>query len=622
MTIKKLSVATALAVGIATCSFSGAFASCPCSQNLSQNTPNKYREIITPENSKCPLSDNNLNSSCSGAATSTEDMKQVYSYPNAVYGENNYVGEQKNSIYSTYSAWSIDDNSNMLSSSSGVTVGEEGQMTGAAASTCGCSKLPVLNSNSISGVDVINNSNCSNQVSIETQHSLEAIKKSFNPFNTSGMTGAAAPLSNIFPDVPSGYWAADDINRLTVTNVLAGYPDRTFKPSNLISRAEFASAIVRGFNLDYSGLNRTSVFKDVPRNHWANPVIAKAIDDGIMSGYSHDKFKPNSSITRAEVLAAMAHGINCEMDSAKARAILNKYSDGENVPEWAQIPVAKALEVGVLNDMPNSNMINPNKKASRADVATMLQSVRIAGGYDSAPIAHNDLNKTAYVETEEIVKIPTLKLKFLDQISAKSSHVGQQFATTTLEDVTIDGKLYPAGSRVNGKILQVIRPSGKNKGALKLVFTTIQNKDGCKAELPRQILNAQIACHRNPNPVSRLITMPFTTLGSMAGIVGRTAGGMISNTGNAIESLTSGTGIAMGETFQGQFKAAGRSLQDAAKATLKAPVDFTRTALSGTMGLFQTTGDEVAYLVDPSGQKISAINPKEQVTIAFGCSSK
>ena len=76
----------------------------------------------------------------------------------------------------------------------------------------------------------------------------------------------------------------------------------------------------------------------------------------------------------------------------------------------------------------------------------------------------------------------------------------------------------------------------------------------------------------------------------------------------------------LGETFQGQFGAAGRSIVDATVDTVKAPIDLTRTALSGSMGLLQTTGDEVAYMVDAKGYKISAINPKEHVTIAFGCS--
>lgn len=645
MTLKKLTLAAAIAVGIATCSFTTAMAACPCSSDnsVSKMPCKTCPQVTTPENARCPISQkdedncgcdedkNFLSSTCPSPACSDLDMKQVYSYPNAVYGENNYVGEESNSIYSTHTPWTLDGSS--ISSRPGVTVASEGQLTGAAANACGCNEnLPIIQSmnspcgcgEKISGVDVSRDcckmDSAKETISIETESSLDAIKKSFLPVPSNAMTGAAAPLSSIFPDVPQGYWAGCDINRLATTDVIAGYPDRTFKPSLPVTRAEFASMLVRGFNLDLNGLSKTSQFKDVSTCHWANPAIAKAVEDGIMRGYCGGKFMPEHSVTRVEALTALSHGINCEIDQCKANTILSQYCDGDKVPNWAQIPVAKALEAGVLKDSPEPTMIKPNKAASRADIASMLQNVRVAAGYDKAPIADTcDCNKKAYMESEEIVKIPTLKLEFLDQINAKSSHVGQQFATTTLEEVTINGKIYPVGSRVNGKIVEVIRPSGCQKGALKLAFTTIEDCDGCKANLPRQILNAQINCAKNPNPVARLVTMPFTVLGSMAGIVGRTTGGMLSNTGNAVESLTNGTGIALGETFQGQFKAAGRSLQDATKTTLKAPIDFTRTALSGTMGLFQTTGDEVAYLVDPKGQKISAVNPKEHITIAFGC---
>ena len=116
--------------------------------------------------------------------------------------------------------------------------------------------------------------------------------------------------------------------------------------------------------------------------------------------------------------------------------------------------------------------------------------------------------------------------------------------------------------------------------------------------------------------------MPFTLVGGLVGTTARTVGGIISNAGNAFEDVSGGVGIASSEIFQGQFLAAGRSLGDAVVSTVMAPIDLTRTALSGTIGLFQTTGDEVAYLVDPSGAKISAINPREKVTIAFGCSGR
>ena len=112
--------------------------------------------------------------------------------------------------------------------------------------------------------------------------------------------------------------------------------------------------------------------------------------------------------------------------------------------------------------------------------------------------------------------------------------------------------------------------------------------------------------------------MPFTWTGSLIGTAGRTIGGAAIGVSNAAEAFLDQTGVGTSELLGGKFKAAGRSYQDGLKTAFKAPVDLTRTALSGTMGLFQTTGDEISYLVDPSGMPISKVNPKEKITIAFG----
>lgn len=678
MTIKKLTVAAAIAVGIATCSFSNAMAACPCNSSPTM-TGCPCQEIVTPATAKCPICgldktscgcEQKSSCGCNTPApccakpaepacatlpnTSCDvlDMKQVYSYPNAIYGDNNYVGEQTNAIYSTETAWMLDRHENLAADGLGVCSGAAAPLAGFGSNSscccknpeianpgvlvsraCGCNSAPILTGCGCLPIITGAAAPCGCQakgcdINIQTSNSMDVIKKSFAPFTpSSSLTGAAAPLVNVFPDVPAGYWAGCDIDRLAATNVVAGYPDRTFKPSLPVSRAEFASMMVKGMNLNIAGcdcLPSKKIFKDVPLSNWANPYIAKAVEEGIMCGYSNGKFMPKRPVSRAEALTALAHGINCDLDACKAQSILSQYCDGAKVPDWAQIPVAKALETGVLKDSPAPNTISPCKDASRADIASMLQNLRIAAGYDKDPTptaTNSDCGcntKQAYMETENIVKIPTLKLKFSDEINAKSSHVGQQFAAKTTEEVTINGVCYPCGSRVNGKIVEVIRPSGCQKGALKVAFTEIVGCNGCKVDLPQQILSAQVSCEKKQNAVARFVAMPFTLVGSLVGTTGRTLGGMLSNAGNAFEDVSNGTGIALGETFQGQFRAAGRSLQDAGKAAIIAPVDFTRTALSGTMGLFQTTGDEVAYLVDPAGTKISAINPKEVVTIAFG----
>lgn len=642
MKFKKLTVAALIALGIGAANIGNAAnAACPCKTDT--QTVNAPCEKVSDKCNKCHKKKSKCKcqksettnercakkaqptcASCASAQTTDrKDMKQIYGYPNAIYGTNNYVGERANSITSS---------ENLLNPNiAGATITSEGSMTGAA------TQLPYLNSDtnavngvSISGEEQYIDGGC--PIDIHTENSIDALKKSYEPFdlksNLKGMTGAAANLQNFFPDVPEQYWASCDIDKLAVNDVVVGYPDRMFKPDRNVSRAEFATMLVKGFNMDNCTLEPKCIFSDVPASNWANPMIAKAVDEKLMKGYPNGRFMPKNDVTRAEALTAMAKGLNnCSIDECKAKEILSKYKDGGRVPSWSQVPIATALDNGALSGLENSDMIMPDKSASRADIASMLQNVRVAGGYDNNPKTAGaacpiDTSKQVYVENEDVVKVPTLKLEFLDEVNAKSAHVGQRFAATTLEEVTVNGQIFPVGSRVNGKVIEVIRPNGgKEKGALKLAFTEIENCN-CKAELPKQILTAQINKTKTPHIVARTLAFPFTWAGTLVGTTARAAGGLVANLGNAVENVSNGVGTALGETSQGQFKAAGRSVGDALVETVKAPIDVTRTALSGTMGLFQTSGDEIAYVVDPKGAKISAVNPKEQITIAFGCTNK
>ncbi|MBE7712886.1 MAG: hypothetical protein E7Z87_04000 [Cyanobacteria bacterium SIG26] len=667
MSIKKLTVAAAIAVGIATCSLTSVMAACPCNTQVpAENLPvvtgpacpvatplpqpkcNKCQKAIPDCGCKkpdpCPVQKNDCGCpdeiSCDKPAVpsaaicpqtdkpSRTDMKQVYGYPQAVYGTNNYVGEPANSIFSTEARVQGCSASRLSPNISGSTVATDGTITGAA------TQMPCLNElpNRYNGIMIDRNERQMDgnacPIDIQTSNSINALKKTLVPYEIpqqiQNITGAAAPMGGcMFPDVPSSHWAACDIDKLAINDVVVGYPNGLFKPNQHISRAEFATMLVKGFNLNCD-MNRQAMFTDVPRDNWANAAIAKAVDEDLLAGYPNRTFRPNANVTRVEALTSIAKGMDCDIDQCKADEILSRYADGNKIPGWARIPVAKSLENGALKDSPVPNMILPNKDASRADVASMMQTVRVALGYDTNPKTANNIcpacpiEKNALIEREEIVKIPTLKLSMIDQITAKSSHVGQYFRANTLEDVTINGVTYPCGSTVTGQVVEVIRPSGCDKGALKLAFTSIKNGD-CDTKLPKQILHAQVNKSKNVNPVARLVEMPFTWAGSLVGIVGRTAGGILTNVGNAAENISNDAGYMLGHVFQGQFGAAARNLGDGLFETVKAPVDVARTALSGTVGLFQTTGDEFAYLVDPRGYKISAVNPREHVTIAFGC---
>ena len=575
-----------------------------------------------PPMAQCPAPSAPACAVCPNTNDGKKFEQQVYAYPNAIYGHNQVVGERNNGLY-------LGDDS--TASFSGVPVAD-----GTSSSGCGCNDgsltgaaapIPCLDNAPIGqGIPVDRNSNNLDNagcpVQIHTNTSMEAIRHSIEPFEyrESAMTGGAAPVVSAYEDVPNGYWASCDINKLTCNNILAGYPDGKFKPGTAISRAEMATMMAKGLNLDCGCDLASDMFKDVPQNHWANRTIASAVNNGYMAGYPNHTFKPNENLSRAEAFAIMANGINCPMDDCKADEILSRYNDGNAVPNWAKVPVAKVLDQGGISDFPSPNTIAPNRDASRAEVASMLENVRVAMGYskDDNIACDSCEPRQAYFQNEEIVTIPTLQLTFSDEISAKSAHVGDRFSATTIDSVTIGNQEFPAGSKVYGKVLEVVRPTKHCQGAIKLSFDRIQNGK-CKADLPAQILTAQVNKVKKPNGLARLVEFPFTWTGGLLGNVGRTVGGAIVSASNAVEQVVSGVGVGTGEIFQGQFKAAGRSYVDVGKAIVTAPVDVTRTALSGTMGIFQYTGDEITYLVDPRGMKVSSVNPKEKVTIAFGC---
>ena len=531
--------------------------------------------------------------------------QQSYAYPGAVYSNAN------NSILGdaiTNSAMLQDSKTGLIA---GVPV-EDQCLTGAAA--------PVLDES------ILPKKDCCPEPNIQSPNTMKVTYKEMVPCldkkaDCGCQTGAASSIGmQKYPDVPNGYWASKDINRLTDQCVVVGYPDSLFKPNKNISRAEMASMVVKGYNLENTPMTQSGDFKDVSKNYWAYEAINKGVSSNMLAGHPDGKFHPDSPITRCEALSILSKGINCPMDNCRADEILGKFSDGSSVPSWAKEHVAKAIDVGALKDSIATNKIRPQDKATRAEVSSMLQNVRIAGGYDTEPTTKTAIGptKTTYVEQETPVCIPTLSLEMKDIINAKNANVGERFAATTTHDITINGVTYPSGSRVNGKITEVIRPSKCDDGGLKLAFTEIVDCDGCKQALPKQVLTARVEKQKDMNGIIRFIEMPFTLVGSTLGNVGRTVGGMLVGLGNASEALFDQVGTGTGEVFSGNFKAAGRSYGDGIKTTLKAPVDLTRTALSGTMGLFQNAGDELTYLVDGSGNRITRVNPKEKITIAFG----
>ena len=102
-----------------------------------------------------------------------------------------------------------------------------------------------------------------------------------------------------FSDVKPAYWAADAIANVTKQGLMRGYGDGTFKPEQPITRAEMATlvaALIPQQTKDGAG------FSDI-EGSWAAQAIVKVQGAGIIRGYEDGTFRPGNMLTRAEAAA-------------------------------------------------------------------------------------------------------------------------------------------------------------------------------------------------------------------------------------------------------------------------------------------------------------------------------
>lgn len=135
------------------------------------------------------------------------------------------------------------------------------------------------------------------------------------------MTGGQVPQASAsFKDVKKGSWYDPAVAYMEINGLIQGYEDDTFKPDRSITRAEFASIVVK-----YAAITSKSgakSFEDVPNRHWAKENIDRVTAAGLMSGRSDKIFSPDEKITRQEVATVM----NKALFRPPNKAFLLKYS--------------------------------------------------------------------------------------------------------------------------------------------------------------------------------------------------------------------------------------------------------------------------------------------------------
>ncbi len=149
--------------------------------------------------------------------------------------------------------------------------------------------------------------------------------RSFRPENPMTRAEAAQMFYNLllnkdvekitFTDVADDAWYATAVETLASIGVIKGVGNDQFAPERAITRAEFAAIATRFAKADDSG---SVNFKDVKTSDWFYGSVRTAVSYGWLNGYTDGTFRPLNTITRTEVTAIVNRMLARAGDTAYA----------------------------------------------------------------------------------------------------------------------------------------------------------------------------------------------------------------------------------------------------------------------------------------------------------------
>ena len=161
-----------------------------------------------------------------------------------------------------------------------------------------------------------------------------------------------SPVS--FADVPTNYWAFQQIESCAVAGIVVGYSDG-YHPAEEVNRAQMAVYIARvlaGGDSNVPTPPAAAQFPDVPTSHWAYKYVESAYANLVVQGYPDGNYDPDLTVDRGQMATFIA----------RARAPLSERPDlpsyvPPTTPSFPDVPADfwayKVIEYCFVNGIVN-----------------------------------------------------------------------------------------------------------------------------------------------------------------------------------------------------------------------------------------------------------------------------
>ncbi len=147
------------------------------------------------------------------------------------------------------------------------------------------------------------------------------------------------------------------VSVVTGLNIMSYYEDGTFRPDETVTRAEMAAIICRMTTYDEHAQSEMglTVYNDVPSDHWASGYINLMQEQGAITGYGDGNFAPEDKVTYEQAVKMIISILGAD--------ILASYEGG-----YPDGYLKLALKQGILEN----TQCNVGDVINRETVATLV----------------------------------------------------------------------------------------------------------------------------------------------------------------------------------------------------------------------------------------------------------
>jgi len=213
--------------------------------------------------------------------------------------------------------------------------------------------------------------------------------------------------SGFFSDVKKSDWFYNFVLEIYNDNITTGYPDGTYKPYSLVTRAQMAAFLARALKLNTPDRCTNPPFSDVPVTNSYCPYIEALKNIGITHGVGNGYYDPEGYVTRAEIATFIVRALHLNTQPCTSRPFVDVPTDA-----W-YCPFVQALKNAGMVSGYLDGTYRPDSGVTRAEMAAFLAKAFVENDNSSAitQLKQESQIKGATVDLDNSMKILTDSLK-------------------------------------------------------------------------------------------------------------------------------------------------------------------------------------------------------------------